>query len=375
MFVCNNCKKEFKNSRCYKNHIINNKCKIQYYCPKCNKKFTNEKYYISHINKCNYIKKNKVIYTCSLCKLNFNSKGELTKHQSNHIKNGDCKCIKCNKLFKKFYAYDNHVNTCNYDINNPYKCSFCNKGFKTHYELGGHVNACHSNNYGLKYFTCPICNKKMYCNNGSYKFHINMHNESYKQDHIEKTKAAINEFYNDAEKSKKVREQSSQRMKINNPSHNPETLQKITESRKKYINNLSDVEYSKMVNNYINAPKKGNSVNHSGKYTATSIEKMIIDLNIIDLQYNGNKKGCKTIRFENKLYRRSFTPDFIYKNKNVYVETFGVYWHPKEDEKKYWEEMSKNNYKFIILWEDKLNKNFEKEKRRLLKFLYKIDNQ
>lgn len=375
MYKCIKCNKEFINQRSYNNHVKNNICQNNNTCNKCNKNFKVKKYYDNHISKCSYQKKELTIYSCKLCDELFSSKKRLTEHQTQHIKNNECKCNKCNKEFKKFYAFENHVENCNGIFEKIYKCKHCGEIFENKYKLGAHVNAKHSNNKGLKDFQCPICKKKLYCNNGAYKMHINMHDDNLKKEWSNKSKDKMNKFYNsNCKRSIEIRNKSSERMKLNNPSKNPEVIKKMKQSHRKYWDNLSDEKYSKLVNNYINAPKRGNSVKHNGKYNMTSIEKVVLDFNIKDLKYNGNKKGCKIIRFKNKTYRRSFTPDFIYKDNICYVETFGVYWHPKEDEKKYYEEFKKNDIKFIIIWEDKLLKNPLKEKKRILKFLYKINN-
>ena len=152
-------------------------------------------------------------------------------------------------------------------------------------------------------FDCPICNIKFYGNKGSFINHVKSHDEKFAKSKGEKISKAKKEFYQNEEKSKYARQLMSNKMKIDNPMYNEDTINKMISSRKKYFENLSNEEYNKLVMNFINAPKKGNTVNHSGKYTPTKIEQMIIDLKIPGLIYNGNSKDSKTIRFKNKNYR------------------------------------------------------------------------
>ena len=262
---------------------------------------------------------------------------------------------------------------------NKHICKICGKEFNKGSQLGGHVTSMHINKYKTAFFkkeykVCPICNKEFKCNNGTFNRHIKFHDPIYRQQFCDIQKKCKQDFFNNAKKSEHFRTIHSEKMKKNNPMFNDESKQKMRISINNRIHNMTPEEYSKFVINYINAPKKGNAVMHSGKYTATKIEQFVINLNIPGLKYNGNKKNSIAIKFNNRIYRKSFVPDFIYNNNKAFIETFGIYWHPKNDEIKYYQEMKANNFKFLILWEDKIELNPEKEKRRILKFLYKIDH-
>lgn len=248
-------------------------------------------------------------------------------------------------------------------------CKICGKEFKSGGALGGHMAMAHGEANKKKEYKCPICGKVLFTNKGAFKNHLKNHDEEFKKNKGEKISKAKIEFYADEEKSEFARKLMSEKMKKDNPMYNQETIDKMTKSRKEYINNLSDEEYSKMVINFINAPKKGNAVNHSGKYTPTKIEQMIIDLSIPKLKYNGNCKDSITIRFKHKNFKHSLTPDFIYENTNKLIETFGVYWHKKEDEEIYINACKENGYEVLILWEDDLYNNFKDCKNKILKFL------
>lgn len=284
-------------------------------------------------------------------------------------------CGKCRRQFKHQTYFNRHIQNCNPELNlepKRYTCKVCEKEFNTPGALGGHMGIAHSEKSmnKKKEFDCPVCKVKFVGNDGSFAVHVKSHDEEFDKAKREAISKAKTEFYADAERSRYARENSRQLMLENNPMFNRENVEKMTEARREYIDNLSDEEYSAMIQNFINAPKKGNAVSHSGKFTPTKIEQMIIDLNIPGLIYNGNKEGAKTIRFENNNYKHSLTPDFIYEyDERKVIETFGVYWHPKEDEELYVKACEENDYNILILWEDEIYKNIEQIQQKIIEFL------
>lgn len=280
------------------------------------------------------------------------------------------KCDKCNKEYQSNGKhYKKHIENCKYGEPKKYFCKICGKEFNKPSAIGGHMACEHGKVNKKEKFKCKICGKEFITNKGAFENHLKNHDSEWKISRGKNISNGKIEFYSNTERSKYAREYMSGFMKENNPMYDKKNIDKMALSRRKYIDNLSDDEYSKMVINYINAPKKGNSVNHNGKYTPTKIEQMIIDLNIENLLYNGNKKDSKTIRFKNKNYRSSITPDFILENTNKVIETFGVYWHPKEDEELYKNAYNENGYEVLILWEDELYNNFNNCKNKIFEFI------
>lgn len=275
------------------------------------------------------------------------------------------KCEKCEKTYKTKQSLNRHMKNCG----KPHICKYCNKEFKTGGALGGHIGTVHSNKSmnNKQNFKCEICNKEFFTTVGTFQSHLGTHDEDFTKKKSESTSNSKKEFFANEEKSKDYRNYLSKRMKGN--TYGKDNAKKISESLKKYFENLSSEEFNKVVSNFINAPKKGNSAKHSGKYTPTKIEQMIIDLNIDGLEYNGNKENAKAIRFENKQYKKSVVPDFIYKNNTKFIETFGGYWHPKEDEEKYIKAYNTNGYDVLILWEEDLYNNFDNCKEKIYNFL------
>lgn len=279
------------------------------------------------------------------------------------------KCEKCGKEFKRYYkSYLNHINSCEVK-QKVYSCKICGKEFEQPSAIGGHMATAHGNVNKKKNYECKICGEIFYTNKGAFENHVKNHDEAFKSNKSERIKVGWNRLMNDKQKSKDLSEFRSRYMKDNNPMYKQENIEKMKESQREYLDNLTEEEYSKVVENFINAPKKGNAIEHSGKYTPTKIEQMVIDLNIEGLEYNGNKKNSRTIRFKNKNFKHSLTPDFIYKDNKKLIETFGIYWHAKEDEEIYKNACRENGYEVLILWEDELYSNFENCKVKIYEFL------
>lgn len=244
-------------------------------------------------------------------------------------------------------------------------CKICGKEFKKG-ALGGHMAAAHGNANKKENHQCHICNKLLFCSKATFNNHIKCHDENYIKTKNKSISEAKKEFYADEERSHYARNFMSDLMKQNNPMFDKDIVDKMVQSRQEYFDSLSEEEYGKLVRNFIDAPKKGNAVSHNGKYTPTKPEQVIIDMNIEGLEYNGNLKKSKSIRFKNKNFKRSATPDFIYKDGKRFIEVFGVYWHPKEDEEKYINAYCENGYEVLVIWE---NEDLEMQKQKIIKFL------
>ena len=280
-----------------------------------------------------------------------------------------CKCEKCGKEYRYEWAYEKHVKKCKYGEPKKYECKICGKEFDKPGAVGGHMACEHGKVNKKEKFECPICHEILFTNKGAFSNHIKNHDADFANNRSQKIKEGWNKLLQNESKKQELSKIRSEFMKENNPMFKKENIDKMTKSINERIASLSNEEYSKMVINFINAPKKGNAANHSGKYTPTKPEQIIIDMNIKGLIYNGNKKDSKTIRLKNKNYKHSITPDFIYEGTNKFIEVFGVYWHPKEDEEKYINAYKENNYNVLIIWELELYNNLHDTKLKILNFL------
>lgn len=279
------------------------------------------------------------------------------------------KCNICEKEFSHISNRNRHQKKCG--IEQTHICSVCNKEFKSGGALGGHMANCHKekNINSKQQFKCPICNKIMFTNIGSYNMHIKSHDKDFKSNRASKISCTKQKFFANKEKSKKYLEALSKRKK--GQVHSEETKQKISKSVKRYINNLSKEDYSKFIANYINAPYRGHKVKHSKRFNSTIPEQKIINFNIDGLIYNGNSQNALAIRLENQNYKKSIIPDFIYKDGKKFIEVFGIYWHPKEDEEKYINAYKENGYEVLIIWEDEIYNNINNCKEKIEMFIKK----
>ena len=141
----------------------------------------------------------------------------------------------------------------------------------------------------------------------------------------------------------------SEFMKCNNPMNKQEVIDKMVRSRKEYFDNMTDAEYSDFVRNFINAsPTSFKEPTHP--------ERVIMSLNIPNLEYNGSVNNSKTYRFkkDNSL-KNSVTPDFIYYDPvtgvEKFVECFGEYWHKKDEDVALETAYRNNGYEALVLWE------------------------
>jgi len=403
---CKKCNKGFRSKKNYNNHIDNcDSIKIKCCCKICGKEFNNNHQLISHMNSHS---KEKLDFKCQIC----NKKLHLHQYQfDGHIiqcknKMSYFKCEKCDKEYESPRAYKKHIENCTgieikqnificeicsrefnsrIGLNNHVqmkhegkirkskiyecKCEICSREFNNKRSLNSHIQMSHNNSNTInikRNFQCPICNEFLFMNKGNFNRHIKYHDKNHVKNIGDKISATKQIFFADPEKSKLYLEGLSQRSKHK---HTQETKDKISNSVKKYMNSLSGEEYSKVVMNFINAPLRGNTAGHKNKYEPTKIEKMIINLKISNLIYNGNLKTSKVIKFENTNYRKSSVPDFYYEGTNKIVEVFGSYWHPIEDEELYLNSCAENNYEILILWEEELHNDFENCKQKLYKFL------
>lgn len=234
-------------------------------------------------------------------------------------------------------------------VQRKYKCDKCGKVFDKSLTLNGHNKSAHGKLNEKKKFKCEICGEELFCSSPTYKAHIKSHDEEYRKIRGEHISVAKKEFYADKERSKFAREYMSEFMKCNNPMDKQETIDKMVRSRKEYFDNMTDEEYSVFVRNFINA--SSTSVKEP-----THPERVVMGLNIPNLEYNGSINTSKTYRFkkDNSL-KNSATPDFIYSDPNTgeekFVECFGEYWHKEGDDVKLETAYRNNGYKALVLWE------------------------
>ncbi|XP_055382319.1 zinc finger protein weckle-like [Condylostylus longicornis] len=152
-------------------------------CPKCGKCFKFKRYVGEHIRR---VHKKDRRYICDVCKMEYETKKDLTDHFSTHKEERKYKCSICEKDFKKKQDLRIHAavhdgigcicQICGLKLNTrrllrshmvmhsdkkKFKCNFCFKEFKRTKEFKNHL-ILHT---GLKPYKCPFC--KLNFANGS----------------------------------------------------------------------------------------------------------------------------------------------------------------------------------------------------------------
>ncbi|XP_066916503.1 zinc finger protein 1 homolog [Clytia hemisphaerica] len=127
---------------------------------------------LSHTLLCKDIEKTEpnkslVVYKCSFCAINFESKEKYLEHEKSHA---DRKCIICGKEFQRLGHLKVHMHSHN-NIR-PFECKECGKAFHEKCSLNKHQQV-HSN---VRNHECSTCGMKF-----KRAQHLRRHNEVHKQ--------------------------------------------------------------------------------------------------------------------------------------------------------------------------------------------------
>lgn len=146
-------------------------------CMICNKKIKYGNDLMDHylLHKEDMIKKNlkeikksgeEDFFRCCVCMQEFFTKDDLDEHAIYH-KQRPFFCEKCNKSFKSFFQFLQHVDT--HQLNIEYKCAYCN--FTSTYKLAfdGHVKS-----HSRQEYKCETCNKT-FTTEAVFEEHQNVH--------------------------------------------------------------------------------------------------------------------------------------------------------------------------------------------------------
>lgn len=150
----------------------------------------------------------------------------------------------------------------------------------------------------------------------------------------------------------------------NNPSKDPVILEKIIAGRKKWWNSLPEEERYRFISKFQNGA--------FWNFFPTSLERIVIEFNILDLEYVGDGKFYR--RFKNG---RSKNPDFVYRKERKVIEIGDtIFWHTEKDLdeiKNGWEEIG---YECLILkTEDFSTEKLKNLKGKIEKFLFNHEGQ
>ncbi|XP_061188855.1 PR domain zinc finger protein 15-like [Saccostrea echinata] len=151
VYACSKCRKGFATKLGLDNHEA--QCQ-QEFCDNCNKVFDSVDMLRIHQETCkqviNYVKKDKVLFSCGLCKKSFRNLNYLNRHKEMHRDQLECNI--CKKIFKAPSDLDDHVRFCvaNSIISEKGSaaCEICGtffystKAFREHYQTHTHPYSC-----------------------------------------------------------------------------------------------------------------------------------------------------------------------------------------------------------------------------------------
>jgi len=184
--LCQICKKTFASLRYLKLHQKVHE--IEHKCKYCEKIFRQNCLMLTHIRN---FHENLGSYKCDVCKVGFNTKGNLTKHQRIHIKNRPkpFKCDKCDHATDSKPNFKRHLKTHERIIERCEKCNiiliknrthdcrldckYCGKKFSHSVSVIQHIKEHHAQETEIPFYECDICGLKLYLKN-ALRIHMEM---------------------------------------------------------------------------------------------------------------------------------------------------------------------------------------------------------
>lgn len=151
VYACSKCRRGFATKIGLDKH--ENLCE-QEFCENCNKVFDSLEMLKKHQETCNqsktYVKKDKVLFPCSICKKSFRNLSYLNRHKELH--SDQLECSICKKMFKAENDLDDHFKFCSANKTISQKgiapCDMCDevfysvKEYKEHYSTHTHPYYC-----------------------------------------------------------------------------------------------------------------------------------------------------------------------------------------------------------------------------------------
>lgn len=175
---CTHCSKEFKYSKCFKEHEI--KCaSTSKKCLNCQRKFASPTELQRHKLSC-------------FVNLEFDSSNAVSSNQS-VSDDAYCKCSVCNEIFSSLENFENHPCQIQSDVkleslNESYNCNLCLQQFSSVSYLNRHVRYNHPDHPKdfkvdeQKYYVCPVCPNIKFHKLEGYLEHKEKHKDKPKPD-------------------------------------------------------------------------------------------------------------------------------------------------------------------------------------------------
>jgi len=295
-------------------------------------------------------------YCCDQCEYITENVHSLKIHRSWH-KNSEGRCNSIKRSFarrKKQPKYEQYL--LGLSERNKKQCSSvcclsCKKEFKT------------SRAFNLHWF--------MHHNDGGDKQWQARSEDDRKKMGENISKSLLASEKRDPEKYKKRWQAQSERMKINNPSFNPTTVEKMRQSVIKTFNEKTEEEKTKIRQNWINAPKKS-----EGKvWKPTKLEQAVIDLQLDDIAYTGDGQFWLNIGVKADGRPWNKNPDFKVRHQRKVIEVGDIkFWHTIEEVQQVIEAYKLRGFECLYLTNDDfIDENWSQTVLSIKKFVYNHD--
>ncbi|XP_073450309.1 uncharacterized protein [Aquarana catesbeiana] len=161
-FSCPECGQGYKQRAHLKSHLIVHSSKKLFSCSECGKCFKRKDSLTVHQR--NHTGKRQ--HTCTECGKSFTRRGILLKHQRTHTDDRPFCCTECGKFFKQKFCLEQH-----WKVHiNDFSCSVCKLMFQTRLELNKH----YGENCSKKVFSCSEC-EKFFASKSHLVIHLRVH--------------------------------------------------------------------------------------------------------------------------------------------------------------------------------------------------------
>ena len=160
---CPACKKSYANRQHLSRHKkdCSRNSNVSYSCSKCTKVFSRKDSFNRHFPGC---KGKEVSKVCSKCSVAFPTLWRLNRHIEQAHSTKDLKCNKCDKIYQRRPAYEQHMKICTgvkiNMVQEVFTCNACGKTYQKEYAYNNHVQLC-SDNFGINGYQDDILDEEV----------------------------------------------------------------------------------------------------------------------------------------------------------------------------------------------------------------------
>lgn len=170
---CPVCKKNCKNPKFLKKHMICHKDERPFVCPVCSRAFKRSHEVKNHMISIHEQSKK---FHCNQCPKIFKTKHGFLDHINRHLKQFVAKCEECGRGFVTKQEYENHNYKKHNDNRETLVCFICGRTCADKASLTGHLRT-HEEGYHDEKFACEHCGKKFAQKRGLDHHYVRKHKD------------------------------------------------------------------------------------------------------------------------------------------------------------------------------------------------------